>query len=246
MQIADAIRKARKDPKMQALVLASSNPKVFCAGLDLNELHPQPPPPPADDAGGGNSVAESSDRLIRFWKSFQQVYLELYGCRLATVAALEGHAVAGGCMLALCADYRVMSDDPRATIGLNESQLGIVAPPWLGQQLVDTVGRRTAELGLLRGTLWNPQDALSIHLVDQLAPADQVRPVALQVATELAKIPESARVLGKRLIRQNRIDRLATSRQEDVDNFVSVVTSAQTQKRLGMYLASLAKKKGSR
>jgi Delta3-Delta2-enoyl-CoA isomerase len=243
VQIADAIRQARQEPKMQALVLVSSNPKVFSAGLDLKELYPQPPP--ASDDANPNSKAESSDRLIRFWKSFQQIYLELYGCRLATVAALEGHAVAGGCMLALCADYRVMSDDPRVTIGLNESQLGIVAPPWLGQQLVDTVGRRTAELGLMRGTLWNPQDALSINLVDQLAPLKEVRPMATQVASELAKIPESARFMGKKLIRQNRIDRLASNRQEDVDNFVSVITNAPTQKRLGMYLASLAKK-GSR
>jgi Delta3-Delta2-enoyl-CoA isomerase len=224
---------------MQALVLASSNPKVFSAGLDLKELYPQPPPDSTSDMKAG-----SSDRLIKFWKSFQQVYLELYGCRLATVAALEGHAVAGGCMLALCADYRIMNDDPRVTIGLNESQLGIVAPSWLGQQLVDTVGRRTAELGLMRGTLWNPQDAWRINLVDQLAPLAEVRPTALAVAKELAKIPESARFLGKKLIRQNRIDRLAMNRQEDVDNFVSVITNGPTQKRLGMYLASLAKKGG--
>jgi 3,2-trans-enoyl-CoA isomerase len=167
----------------------------------------------------------------------------LYNCRLAVVAAIEGHAVAGGCMLALSSDYRVMADSPRLTIGLNESLLGIAAPPWLGQQLVDTVGRRTAELGLARGKLWNPHEALAIHLVDEIVPGDQVREAARKAALDFAKIPASSRAMSKGMIRGNRVDRLQANRQEDVDNFLSVITSEQAQKRLGAYLASISKKK---
>ena len=75
---------------------------------------------------------------------------------------MNGPAPAAGCMLALSCDYRIMTSSPKASIGLNESQLGIVAPPWLCQMYIDTIGLRQAELALLEGTLWSPQDALKM------------------------------------------------------------------------------------
>ena len=105
------------NPKIQSVILSSTNPKIFSAGLDITEL-----------------VAPDNDRLPRFWNSLQQVYIDLYGSRLATVAAIQGHAPAAGCFLAMSCDYRVMSAGDTnsdikkkhvATIGLNETQLGI-------------------------------------------------------------------------------------------------------------------------
>jgi 3,2-trans-enoyl-CoA isomerase len=101
--------------KVQAMILTSGLNSIFSAGLDLTELY-----------------SPDADRLPRFWESFQQVFLDLYGSRLATIAAMNGHALAAGCMLALSCDYRIMS---KGTIGLNESKLGIAAPPWLGKQV---------------------------------------------------------------------------------------------------------------
>ena len=54
------------------------------------------------------------------------------------------------------------------TIGLNETQLGIAAPPWMGQLLVRTIGFRKAELALAMGTLFPPNSALEIGLVDEI------------------------------------------------------------------------------
>lgn len=93
------------------MILASSNAKIFSAGLDVSEL-----------------VAPDANRLPAFWNSLQQVYIDLYGSRLATVACIQGHAPAAGCFLAMACDYRVMSAGNAnhiPTIGLNETQLGI-------------------------------------------------------------------------------------------------------------------------
>jgi 3,2-trans-enoyl-CoA isomerase len=103
-------------------------------------------------------------------------------------------------MLALSCDYRIMGDGGK--IGLNESQLGIVAPPWLGQQMMDTVGRREAEKALALGTLYTPKEALSIQLIDEVVEQGQVRDRALQAAQQWSKIPSTARVASKLLIRQ--------------------------------------------
>jgi 3,2-trans-enoyl-CoA isomerase len=184
-------------------------------------------------------------RLIMFWSSFQDLYLDLYGSRLACIAAMQGHAPAAGCMLAMSCDYRIMAETTekhRPTIGLNESKLGIVAPPWLGQQMVDTIGRRQAELSLALGTLYSPEEALKIGLVDLLVPQDQVEAKASEAALQWAKVPAQARVASKRMIRKDRLDRLKSSRAQDVEHFCNFVITEQVQDGLSAYLDMLAKK----
>lgn len=215
---------------MQALVLQSSNPSIFSAGLDLTEMH-----------------EPDSDRLSEFWTSFQNLYVDLYGTRLATVAAIEGHAPAAGCMLALSCDYRIMAGvgggGKSGTIGLNETKVGIVAPTWLGQMMIDTVGRRRAELALSLGTLYGPDEALDIGLVDRVVEKETVREAALEAAAEFNQIPPPARVASKMMIRKERIDTMLANRQDDLDHFVRFITNEKTQKSLGGYLAMLMKKK---
>ena len=220
--LCNAVQTAEADSKTQALILQSARPKIFSAGLDLRELH---------------NPTES--RLREFWQSFQQLYLDLYGSRLACIAAMEGHAPAAGCMLALSCDYRIMENSPKLTIGLNESKFGIAAPSWLAQQMIDTVGQRTAEMALQLGTLYSPQDALQIKLIDEVA--DDVLERAVEQAKIWAQPP--ARFESKLLVRQNRLDHLRATRQADEDHFVKFVLQDQVQKSLSAYLASLTSKK---
>lgn len=226
--ISSAIQEAESDRKIQSLILTSSLPNgIFSAGLELTELY-QP----------------DASRLPKFWESFQQLYLDLYGSRLSTIASMGGPAPAAGCMLALSCDYRVMIDNPKCTIGLNESQLGIVAPPWLAQQYIDTIGNRNAELALLLGTLFSPQQALDIGLVDEIASSkDDVEGAARTKAAEFVRIPPKARVAAKELTRGAQIAKLANHRQGDTEFFCSFVTSDTVQRTLGAYLEMLAKRK---
>jgi 3,2-trans-enoyl-CoA isomerase len=226
--LSNAICTAQDDSSIQSLILQSSNPKIFSAGLDLMEMH-----------------NPSLDRLVQFWSSFQQLYLDLYGSRLACIAAMEGHSPAAGCMLALSCDYRIMiysTDHKRPpTIGLNESLLGIVAPPWLAQQMMDVTGRRCAEVSLQLGLLYTPNDALKIGLVDQLAL--KVREDALHAAKQWSRIPPQARVASKLLFRQERMERLLSRRQEDTDHFVGFITTEKVQNDISAYLEALQAKK---
>lgn len=230
MEMCRALSKAVKDceemPHIEGIVLASSsNPNILSAGLDLNELYNPDP-----------------DRLPKFWDSFQQLFIDLYGSRLATVAAIEGHAPAAGCMLAICCDYRVMTDQ-KGRIGLNETLLGIAAPPWLGQAMVNTIGMRNAELSLGLGLMYSPQEALSIGLVDKVVPADSVMPNAMSEAAKWAKIPAQARVASKLLTREKYIDRLEATRAKDNDDFCTFIRNEQVQNDLGRYLEGLKRKK---
>jgi 3,2-trans-enoyl-CoA isomerase len=203
-------------------VLSSSLSSVFSAGLDLTELY-EPDPV----------------RFPEFWKSFQQLYLDLYGSRLATIAAINGHAPAAGCMLALSCDYRIMS---AGNIGLNESKVGIVAPPWLGQQYIDTIGHRQAELTMSLGTLFSTQEALEIGLVDEVV-ADNVVDIAKQRAMDWVRIPPQARVAAKEFTRGRQINDMLKTRDFDTEQFCSFVSHKKVQKSLGSYLEQLAKRK---
>ena len=109
--ISTSIKEIEANSKIQSVILASTNPTIFSAGLDVSEL-----------------VNPDKDRLPKFWNSLQQLYIDLYSSRLATVAAVQGHAPAAGCFLAMACDYRIMSagDGKKVpTIGLNETRLGI-------------------------------------------------------------------------------------------------------------------------
>jgi Delta3-Delta2-enoyl-CoA isomerase len=227
--LSQSIKQVEKDSSVSSIVLASSLPGVFCAGLDITEMH-----------------KPEEKRLTDFWDSFQQLYLDLYGSRLPTIAAIAGHAPAAGCMLALSCDYRIMASSgfPKPiTIGLNETKLGIVAPPWLGAQYIDTIGQRQAERGLSLGLLYGPEEALAIGLVDELAPKDEVLTRSQAEAAKWGKIPAKARFASKMLARKPRLDKLVATRKEDNDYFRSFVTNDAAQKTLDAYLQSLAKKK---
>jgi 3,2-trans-enoyl-CoA isomerase len=223
--MSEAIQTAEANSKIQALIVASSSPKIFSAGLDLAELY-QP----------------DHDRIATFWNSFQQLYLDLYGSRLSTFAAMGGHAPAAGCMIALSCDYRLFSSTG-GKIGLNESLLGIAAPPWLGQQYMDTIGHRRAELALSLGTLYSPQEAMDIGLVDKLITDGDVVDAAMKEALKWIKIPMEARVGAKELTRGRQIQNLVQNRQADTDQFLAFVTKDSVQKSLGMYIEQMKKKK---
>ena len=147
-------------------------------------------------------------------------------------------------MLALSCDYRIMGTTKQAaaTIGLNESQLGIVAPPWLAQQMMDTIGRRRAELALSLGLLYTAEEALEIGLIDELVPMDEVQERAYQAAVQWGKIPPNGRMAIKMQVRRERLNQLEATRQEDLDNFCRVVTSDKVQRDLTSYLEVLAQR----
>ena len=105
------------------------------AGLDFLELY----------------KPQSENQLREFWSAFQDLFLTLYPSRLATIAAVEGHAPAAGCLLALACDYRVGARGPYA-MGFNEVQFGLRVPPWFVPVIQSTVGTRQTGMPAISGS----------------------------------------------------------------------------------------------
>ncbi|KAJ0407523.1 hypothetical protein ATCC90586_002188 [Pythium insidiosum] len=223
-ELDNAIKELEQDKKMRGMILASSNQKVFSAGLDIMEMY-QPHP----------------SKLRTFWTSLQNLYLRFYTSRLAAVAAIEGHSPAGGCMLAMCCDWRVMTAG-KPVIGLNETQLGIVAPTWFKETFVNTIGHREAEKMLGLGLQVDANKAKSIGLVDEAVPLEEVMPRAHAAMERWLAIPDNARANTKLLMRKETADRLRNTQELDYEFFADFIQTDKVQKTLGWYIESLKKK----
>ncbi|XP_040918757.1 enoyl-CoA delta isomerase 1, mitochondrial [Toxotes jaculatrix] len=222
-----SVEKLEMDKSCRGLIITSSQPKVFSAGLDIMEMY-----------------GKSPERCGEFWRAVQEMWLKMYSSNMVTIAAINGSSPAGGCLMSLTCDYRIMADNPRYSIGLNETQLGIVAPFWFKDTMTNTVGHRTTEIALELGLLYSPAEALKIGLVDQLVPEDQVLTTATQTMTKWLAIPDHARQITKSMMRKPIIDKLTSNREADIQNFVSFITKDSIQKSLRMYLEMLKKRKG--
>ncbi len=177
-----ALEQARDDESVRAVVLTGSG-KAFCAGLDLDELK----------AIQGRSMAENRADT----QALADLFELLYTFPKPVVAALNGHAVAGGAGLASLCDVVVMNED--AKLGYTEAKIGFVAA-LVGVFLVRQVGEKHARDLLLSARLVSAQEALHMGLVNELRPAEEVLERALERAQEMAANSPNSLMLTKGLL----------------------------------------------
>jgi len=175
---------ARDDPSVRSLVIVSGNDKFFSIGFDLPTL----------------SKLGKED-LMFFYQSFNRLSIDLYTMPKPTVAALKGHAIAGGCILALCVDYRFMAEG-RKLMGLNEVKLGLPVPYPADNILRQIVGDRNARNIMEGGEFYESKDSLKMGLVDEVQPIDKVLDSSMEKARKLGEMPTAA--FG--MIKKNRVE----------------------------------------
>jgi len=156
---------------------------AFCAGLNLKELAT------LDRAG-----------MRRLLAALDGAMAALFHHPAPTAAAVNGHAIAGGCVLALCCDLAVATSDPRARIGLNETAIGLPLPPSVAALVRHRVPPGASERVALGAGLYPPAEALALGLVEALA--DDPAAAAEAELSRRAAHPRAAYALNKRLLRQ--------------------------------------------
>jgi enoyl-CoA hydratase/carnithine racemase len=165
-----AIDEIENDKDVRVLILTGAGEKCFSAGFDVS------------DAANSNKISpkgrEIWTRLDRFPKP--------------VIAAINGFAMGGGLELALSCHFRIMIDDPKATVGLTELNLGII-PGWGGtQRLTRLVGKAKALDMILFSKRMGAKEALSIGLINQVSTKDNLMEDAMAFAVVLAKRPPLA------------------------------------------------------
>jgi enoyl-CoA hydratase/carnithine racemase len=126
-----------------------------------------------------------------FFDRFNRLCLELSTAPFPTICALSGHAVAGGCILALACDYRYAVAEEKK-IGLNELKLGVPVPYLADMMLRHTVGDRYASQMIYSGELISFSDAKSIGLVDVVGPPDELEDFTIERLSRIAGFQSEA------------------------------------------------------
>jgi len=164
--------------------------------------------------GTGNYFSAGLDlkRVPRYGRQEQRAMVgaanglltKLYACSIPVVAAVNGHAIAAGLILALACDYRVGTTAP-CKLGVTEVRVGIPFPAVAMAVLQNEVAPHVARVMTLRGNNIDPQVALERGLLDELQPPERVLAAAMDIASDLAGMPREAYARIKQQLRAKAI-----------------------------------------
>jgi enoyl-CoA hydratase len=177
--------------------------------------------------------------LRRFIELFSRAMTRVFACEKPIVAAINGHAIAGGTVLALMCDWRIAIDDPAARIGLNEAQLGIGLPAIVIEALRAAVPPASLVPIAMEGNLVSPREALALGLVHELAPDAELIARATARARVLAARPAPAVAQIKRALRGPALDTIARTSEAETTRWLETWFSPEAQARLRAAVARL-------
>lgn len=204
----DVIRQAGEAGGCPLLVVGRGG--VFSAGLDLKEV-----------------AAADQVAMERYLGVLDDLVDALFGYPGPVAAAVNGHAIAGGCVIALCADFRVAVDDPRARIGLNEVAIGLEFPRKILRLARHRISRQTHERVLLEAGLYDPRTAQRLGFIDEVS-ADPLE-AARQWLEAVARHPAAVYAATKRSLRTGALDLTDADRRYLVTNLLPQWTSPETK-----------------
>lgn len=213
---------AAPDQGARALIL-SGRAGLFSAGLDLPWL-----------------LQQDITQVEATWAAFIGTCRALASSPLLSVAAIGGHSPAGGAVLGLYCDQRIMAQGDYR-IGLNEVAVGLFVPEAIQYALRRLIGIRQAERLLLSGAMIPATRAHQIGLVDELVAADAVVPRALEGLQTLLQLPQTAQQITRRIARQDLIDSITDPARIDLPAFLQSWRNPQTQTTLQTVVARLGK-----
>jgi enoyl-CoA hydratase len=204
----------------RALVFTGTG-SAFSAGVDLRRI-----------LDGGQPYTEA------FLTALSRMFRAVFDHPRPTVAAVNGHAIAGGCVLALACDVRLMSG---GRIGLAELAVGVPFPTSALEIVRHALGPRAGYV-LLGAETVGPDRALALGMVDEVTGADELLPRSLALATELAaRSPEAYRLAKTQLHRPANEAIEATTAADDAA-VLAGWTSEDTHRRIGAALEALTRR----
>jgi Delta3-Delta2-enoyl-CoA isomerase len=164
---------------------------------------------------------------------------------LPLVAAINGGSPAGGAVLALFCDVRLMVDGP-FRIGLNEVRVGLYPGPLILDVLERVVGRHRAGRLLSEGTMLTPTEALAHGLVDQVTDAEQLMAAAEAWLTSVLALPQTAYRQTRALVRAPLIDRVRVGGSAGRASLLDDLVAHWTEPSARALLAELMSRRGPR
>lgn len=182
-ELMSCVEQAETDPNVKAFVLASDRPRFFSPGFDVNEV-----------------FLYSRDQIAEFLMLFGRLMDRIHFFPKPTVAALSGQTYAGGALLALCFDFRIMAAEGNYGFALTEVNIGVRLPESVFRLLANAAGVPLARRAFLTGDPILPAEGLAAGLYHSLAPEADVRAKSVELASYLTTKPAATYVAIKEKI----------------------------------------------
>jgi Delta3-Delta2-enoyl-CoA isomerase len=212
-ELYDCFSDLETDQEVNSVIL-TGNGKFFSFGFDVPEF-----------------LSCSKDDFTRYLTKFTKLYTYIFLFPKPVIAALNGHTIAGGCMLAIACDYRIMVSE-KAKISLNEITFGSSVFAGSVEMLKFCAGSGNAQTILYSGAMYSANQAMNMGLVDKVSSIDNLMSEAEKTALDFAKTDNTAFTSIKRLLRRPPAEDMAKREKESIQEFVDIWYSEKTWEKL--------------
>lgn len=212
-ELKTVFRELETDFKVKSIVLTGKG-KFFSFGLDVPELYEYP-----------------REAFKVFVTKFADLYTYLFLYPKPILAALNGHTTAGGCMIAIACDYRLMVTG-KSRIGLNEITFGSSLFPGSVEMLRYCVGDKNAQIIAYSGAMYPPEEALALGLVDRIVSEEDFPAVTRELAKEFADKQGAAFQSIKMLLRHDVGELMKRKDSAYSDKMIDIWYSENTRRLL--------------
>ena len=217
------VKNIENDDSISGLILTGTD-DFFSAGLDLIELYNY-----------------DEETIKSFWIDFLDLVTTLVSFKKPMIAAISGHSPAGGCVLALCCDYRIMAEG-KFIIGLNEVPIGIIIPESIFHLYSFWLGQANAYRFLLEGKLMHTQQALSTGLIDEVVNPESILHAAERKMLTYIKLERNAWQQSKKNMRAELLKKVSADPTEMISPMLAQWWSASTRSILKTIIQNLQQK----
>ncbi|WPU91436.1 enoyl-CoA hydratase-related protein [Mucilaginibacter sabulilitoris] len=222
-ELITCIKTLEQDTSVDGLIL-TGKPGFFSSGVDLIEAY---------------EYNEEQSRAL--WTDFLQLQRMMVAFKKPMVAAISGHCPAGGCIMTICSDYRVMADGP-FIIGLNEIPVGIIVPDSVFNVYSFWLGEHKAYQYLMEGKLLKVQEALDVGLVDEISASENLLSTAERKIRTYMQLNPVTWSQSKLNLRKELIDKLSTDPTAALNSMLEQWWAPETRKGLQMLIQNLKSK----
>lgn len=217
------IRNIENDDSIAGLIITGQD-GFFSAGLDLIELFDY-----------------DEETIKSFWVDFLDLITSLVSFKKPMIAAISGHSPAGGCVLALCCDYRIMAEG-KFRIGLNEVPVGIIVPENIFHLYSFWLGQANAYSFLLEGKLMKPEEALSFGLIDEVVNPESILHAAERKMQTYIRLERNTWQQSKINMRQELLKKVSRDPSEMLEPMLAQWWSPSTRSILKTIIQNLQQK----
>jgi enoyl-CoA hydratase/carnithine racemase len=212
-EIIQSFESLETDNEVRSIIITGSG-KFFSFGFDVPEFLSYP-----------------KEDFIRYVEKFTNLYAYMFQFPKPIVAALNGHTIAGGCMLAIACDYRLMVSG-KAKISLNEITFGSSVFAGSAEMLKYCVGQRNAQSILYSGSMYSAEEALGLGLVDQVSSESGLAEDSMNVAQTLAEKSSLAFKSIKNLLRNQIVEGMTRRDKKSFIEMAEIWYSESTWEKL--------------